>query len=107
MRARANADGELALTDLRIGAEGSYVFSFAVAERAAEGGGDPDGSDPAGGARDAEAGRLDDEEALMAPWRPVVARQLAPEIDLGALGPLVRRVTDESVELRGSSDGRT
>ena len=84
VRARERGDGELALTDLRIGAESGYVFSFVVAERAA---GD--------GAKTTSPG----------PWRAVVARDLAPEIDLAALGWLVRRTTNESVELPGTGDG--
>jgi len=65
VRARER-DGELVMTDLRIGAEASYVFAFALGER---------------DARDR--------------WHPIVARELVPEIDLATLGPILRRVTDE------------
>ena len=80
VRARERDDGELALTDLRIGAESGYIFSFTVAER--------------------DAGTT-----FPGPWRAVVARDLTPEIDVAALGWLVRRTVDESVEPPGTEDG--
>ena len=70
VRVRERGD-ELVVTDLRMGAESNYVFSFAVGERDGEG------------------------------WRPIVARELAPEIDLGAIGQVLRRALDERAFERG------
>jgi len=65
VRARAS-DETLVLTDLRMGAEANYVFSFEVGERDAAG-----------------------------DWRSVVPRDRAPEFDTDALSEVLRRVVDE------------
>ena len=101
VRARAG-DGELRLTDLRIGAEIGYVFSFVVAERfreaiAADTDTDTDtGSGSGSGSAAAGEG-----------WRAIVARDLPPAIEPAAFGRLARRVVDPEVELRATGDGHT
>ena len=82
-------DGELVATDLRMGAESNYVFSFVVGERDGPGG---DGS--GGGSGD---GRADGSD-----WRPVVARERPPEIDLEGLRGVLRRVVDENAFREGA-----
>ena len=105
---RERDGGELALTDLRIGAESGYIFSFTVAERDGDrvsGGGDRDGEGNGEGGGNGSEPETEGESRPSGPWRSVVARDLPPEIDPAALGWLVRRTVDESVELPGAADG--